>query len=296
MFSLIAFYILVFLFGAVLASFAGVVIERWRGGFEFERLPDILGWRSFCPGCKKDKKIKNATLTARQLIPLVGWLVQGGRCFRCKSPIPGRYQVVEWLMWLLFVLVTWIFLGDQPSILLLDGGIVAQHLLFWLIIVRAAGAILLADILWYELNVWLRLFLLVRIPSWWIAWLYPISDGVLWMLVLVGIYVCIYQFGRRYVKRVFGEDGEWFGQWDVMLAAIVGLLFPFLVEGLDRVGQVQMVFVYLVISSFIGMVFWYMRLLITKDTDNMMPFLPAMIVGFLVLLVRWKDLVHMLAI
>ena len=71
-----------------------------------------------------------------------------------------------------------------------------------------------------------------------------------------------------------------------MLAAIVGLLFPFLVEGLDRVGQVQMVFVYLVISSFIGMVFWYMRLLITKDTDNMMPFLPAMIVGFLVLLVR----------
>jgi prepilin signal peptidase PulO-like enzyme (type II secretory pathway) len=272
------------------------VIERGRGGFEFERLPEILGWRSFCPGCKKSKKIKNATLTAWQLIPLVGWLAQWGKCFRCKKSIPGWYQVVEWVMWLLFVLVTWLFVGNQPSILLLDSGIVVQHLIFWLFVVRAAGAIVLADMLWYELNVWLRLFLMVWILVWWLTWLFPIGDGVLRMLVFVAIYVGIYQFGKRYVKRVFGEDGEWFGQWDVMLAAVVWLLFPFLVVWLDRIAQVQMVFVYLVMSSFVGMVFWYIRLLITKDKDNMMPFLPAMIVGFVILLVWWTDLVAMLTI
>ncbi len=49
----IAFYILIALLGMVLASFAGVIIERGRGGFEFSRLPEILGGRSYCPGCNK---------------------------------------------------------------------------------------------------------------------------------------------------------------------------------------------------------------------------------------------------
>lgn len=57
-----------------------------------------------------------------------------------------------------------------------------------------------------------------------------------------------------------------------------------------------MVMLYLVVSSFVGMVFWYVRFLITKDKDNMMPFLPAMIVGFVVLMLWGKDLVAMLMV
>ena len=79
-----------------------------------------------------------------------------------------------------------------------------------------------------------------------------------------------------------------------MMAAVAGMLFPLATQGMDRVGQVQLVLVYLVLSSFMGMVFRYIRLLITNDKDAMMPFLPSMIIGFILLLVRGKDLVAMM--
>ena len=69
-------------------------------------------------------------------------------------------------------------------------------------------AILVADLLWYELNVWMWLLLMVLLPAGGLLDILPLRESVFWMLILVAIFVGIYQFGRRYVKRVFGEDGE----------------------------------------------------------------------------------------
>ncbi len=40
-------------------------------------------------------------------VPILGWLMLGGKCASCKEPIAGRYPAVELLTALLFCLVYW---------------------------------------------------------------------------------------------------------------------------------------------------------------------------------------------
>lgn len=68
------FAIFAFVFGAVFASFAGVVAFRAPKGLSIVK-PD-----SYCPSCKRPiKKYDN--------IPILSWLMLGGKCRYCKSKI-----------------------------------------------------------------------------------------------------------------------------------------------------------------------------------------------------------------
>lgn len=70
----ILFSIFAFIFGAVFASFAGVVAYRMPKGISIVK-PD-----SYCPSCKKPiKHVDN--------IPVLSWLALGGKCRYCKSKI-----------------------------------------------------------------------------------------------------------------------------------------------------------------------------------------------------------------
>jgi prepilin signal peptidase PulO-like enzyme (type II secretory pathway) len=59
--------------------------------------------RSFCPACR-------TPLWLRDLIPVVGYLLQKGRCRHCKNPIPRRYLITE-LMTVLLVVSLVVFYG-----------------------------------------------------------------------------------------------------------------------------------------------------------------------------------------
>ncbi len=62
---------------------------------------------SHCPHC-------GHRLSPSELIPLVSWLVQGGRCRACRTPIGITYPLVELISALAFVVLTWRFgLGAQ---------------------------------------------------------------------------------------------------------------------------------------------------------------------------------------
>jgi len=63
-------------------SFLGVVIDRLPAGRA------ILWDRSRCDGC-------GATLGLRELMPIVSWCLQGGRCARCKAALPRFYPLIE---------------------------------------------------------------------------------------------------------------------------------------------------------------------------------------------------------
>lgn len=52
--------------------------------------------RSACPAC-------GHTLSATELIPLVSWLIQGGKCRHCKAPISKRYPITEAILAALYV-------------------------------------------------------------------------------------------------------------------------------------------------------------------------------------------------
>ncbi len=68
--------------GAILASFVGVLVERVHTGASW------AGDRSRCDACA-------TTLTARDLIPVVSWLLTRGVCRTCGSHIPVRHVIVE---------------------------------------------------------------------------------------------------------------------------------------------------------------------------------------------------------
>ena len=78
-----------FLLGLVVGSFLNVVIHRLPRGESIVHPP------SHCPAC-------GARLGPAELVPVVSYLVQGGRCRHCGARISPRYPLVELLSGLLF--------------------------------------------------------------------------------------------------------------------------------------------------------------------------------------------------
>lgn len=83
---------IVFLVGLMVGSFLNVCI--WR----IPRAESIVFPRSHCPACR-------VTLKVRNLLPVVSWLAQGGRCSYCAARISPVYPLVELLTALSFLAV-----------------------------------------------------------------------------------------------------------------------------------------------------------------------------------------------
>ncbi|TYS66148.1 prepilin peptidase [Bacillus infantis] len=82
---------LTFLYGLLLGSFYNVV------GLRVPLKQSIVKPRSHCPYCQH-------TLRPYELIPVVSYLLQGGKCRRCKAPVSFLYPAVELATGLLFFL------------------------------------------------------------------------------------------------------------------------------------------------------------------------------------------------
>lgn len=87
-------YIFFFILGSIIGSFLNVVIHR----IPLEE--SIVFPNSACPKC--NEKIK-----AYDNLPIISWLILGGKCRKCKNPISIRYPAVELLTGLLFLLTFW---------------------------------------------------------------------------------------------------------------------------------------------------------------------------------------------
>ena len=70
------------LLGAILGSFIATLAIRWPVG------RSVVVGRSACDGCGR-------VLRARELVPLVSFIVLGGRCRRCGRPIDRLHPAVE---------------------------------------------------------------------------------------------------------------------------------------------------------------------------------------------------------
>jgi leader peptidase (prepilin peptidase)/N-methyltransferase len=82
--------IVVGLFGLTVGSFLNVCIHR------LPRRISIVFPPSNCPSC-------GTAIRWYHNIPVLGWLVLGGRCASCRAPISIRYPIVEALTALVFV-------------------------------------------------------------------------------------------------------------------------------------------------------------------------------------------------
>ena len=88
--------VLVFVLGACLGSFVNCWAYRSAKG------QSVLNGRSACPSC-------GHVLGARDLVPIVSWLLARGRCRHCKAAVSARYPITELLcgMGLLSVWLKW---------------------------------------------------------------------------------------------------------------------------------------------------------------------------------------------
>ena len=118
--SPLLFMFIAFVFALLVGSFLNVVIHRlpimmersWREQCEelaatpAGDLPegrfDLVAPRSRCPSCGHQ-------ITALQNIPVISYLVLGGKCAGCGSKISARYPVIELLTAVLTGVVAWRF-------------------------------------------------------------------------------------------------------------------------------------------------------------------------------------------
>ncbi|KKU91683.1 MAG: hypothetical protein UY23_C0001G0289 [Candidatus Jorgensenbacteria bacterium GW2011_GWA1_48_11] len=89
------FYLILFVLGLGFGSFLNVLAMRYdpnRSVFA----PESLGGRSYCPHCHK-------ILREFELIPILSFLFQRGRCRSCRHKLSPQYPIVEILSGLIFV-------------------------------------------------------------------------------------------------------------------------------------------------------------------------------------------------
>jgi leader peptidase (prepilin peptidase)/N-methyltransferase len=83
--------IIVFVFGAVIGSFLNVCIYR------IPRSKSIVKPNSFCPNCEKPIKFYDN-------IPIVSYILLGGKCRHCGAKISMRYPFVELMTAVIFLM------------------------------------------------------------------------------------------------------------------------------------------------------------------------------------------------
>lgn len=108
-------HILVVLFGFCIGSFLNVIILRLEQG----RKPD---GRSKCPHC-------GHTLRWFELVPVLSWVVQGGRCRVCKCKLSAQYPLVELVTGVTFLAVYVHTVPLAPA--LLDWLVFLVHAALW---------------------------------------------------------------------------------------------------------------------------------------------------------------------
>ncbi len=191
-------YIIVFILGTVFASFLHLYAVRMLRG------ESIVFPRSHCDNC-------NHVLKWYELIPIISYIVQRGRCNKCSKKIGTSSLIVEILTGLLFVLVYMIygfsyktllgfvivmilisiFLTDFKSMIILDSTLIV-------------GTILIYILIYLDLGVWKGLYK---------SFLYGVFAFVLMFIIKI--------LGDALFKR------ESLGGGDIKLAFLMGSILPY---------------------------------------------------------------------
>jgi leader peptidase (prepilin peptidase) / N-methyltransferase len=188
--------------GLLFGSFLTVLIHR------LPRKESVVGGRSKCPSC-------GATIRARDNIPLVSYLLLGGRCRACRARISPEYPLVELATAALFAAAAAAF--DHP--------VVAGMVALLLALLLAVGVIdarhrIIPNRLMYPS---LGLFAVLIVGA-------QLADGD--VSIARGAMGLVAYGGGLLLLALAVPRGM--GMGDVKLAAVIGLVLGSL--GLGRVG------------------------------------------------------------
>ena len=188
--------LLVFIFGLIIGSFLNVVIYRLPLAIEGQHYSIIKPKYSICPNCQ-------TRLGFLQLIPLLSFLMQKGKCRHCQAAISYQYPIVELLCGVIALWMTMQFAFEL-------------ELIFYLLFAYIAIALFVIDAKHQLLPDILSLSLL------YLGLLFHLDNEMSLSESLIGVVVGYLSLWSIYwiFKLITGREG--FGYGDFKLTAALG--------------------------------------------------------------------------
>lgn len=241
-------YIFVFIFGTIIGSFLNVVILRLK------KNKSILKDRSHCPECKKN-------LNWYELIPIISFLIQLGKCRKCHKKISWQYPLVEFFTGSLFLLA---LIYQAPFY-----GVSSIVFFIFLLIISCFLIILFV----YDL----RFYLVPDIIIFPAIILTFIFDIYLWLnagtfsVFTSSIFAAIIAGGFFLVLVLISKE-KWMGKGDIFIGILIGLIL-----GLPQI------FVALFLAFWIGAIFSIILMAIKKkNLKSKIPFGPFLVLATII--------------
>ena len=313
-------------FGLVFGSFGSVIFYRLWEWPTKETWKWFLVWRSECPKCHHKLEVRN-------LVPIFSRLFQWWKCEYCKAPISRFYPFLEVTTVLIFLAVFFICSENWISghhIWLFEGYV---YTIFMMISAWLLRIILLYDFKTYELHITATVFL--AIISLFFAFYYWTNklDILLWILIFGVIFWLIYYLSKIYVKQKYKKDAEWFWLWDVIIAPILWAWLVFFLQPNWVFERCYLVCLFIILSSLVWLIHYLLlntkiwnifsvifKLLLTFYTlffinremkrqenkekkktknpywfQNVIPFLPSMIIWFILEIILREPIINLLS-
>ena len=268
----IILYIFVFIFGTIVGSFLNVLILRYNTGIS------AMKGRSFCFSCGEK-------LGPSELIPVLSFILQRGKCRGCQSKISWQYPAVECLTGLLFV-----------AVIMKYAGFIGIMFSPWYIVISLIVVAILIAITVYDfkhkiipdglvisfsilaiLKIVADFFLINSTPA-------EAKSHLIWYLVAGPLLASPLFFIWLFSK------GKWMGLGDPKLVLGIGwFLGP--IMGLSA----------LILAFWTGAIYGLALLLLSKfrwhglkiDSKTEVPFAPFLILGFLLVFFFDIDILHL---
>src|SRR5699024_4826772 len=199
----IFFIIFFFLFGVSFGSFYNVV------GLRLPKDEIFTNDRSYCLNCKK-------TLTWYELIPVLSYLFQMGKCRGCKKKISIIYPSIELLTGILFAFSYWI-LGFQWELAV---AILFVSMLMIILVSDLTYMIIQNKVLLFFLPCFVILRMIEPLNPWWS----PVAGGVGAFLLLALIIILSRGGMGAGDMKLFGVLGIVLGLQHVLLSFFIACL------------------------------------------------------------------------
>jgi prepilin signal peptidase PulO-like enzyme (type II secretory pathway) len=254
------FYIFSFILGAVIGSFLNVVILRLK------IKEPILKDRSHCAFCKKK-------LAWQELIPILSFFLQKGRCKHCGKKISIQYPLVEFFTGLAFLLIFNFQFSIFNEFLNLQFLI---SIIFWLLITCFLLIIFVYDLKYYL-----------------------VPDKIIYPAIIIAFVYCLFGNWKSEIgnlERIFNpilaaliaglfflfivmiSKGRWMGLGDVKIGVLMGLLL-----------SLPQVFIALFLAFLSGAIVSIILLILkTKTLKSEIPFGPFL-TGATFITLLWGD-------
>ena len=291
----------VIFFGLVFGSFGSVIFYRLWEWPTKETWKWFLVWRSECPKC-------HHKLEARNLVPILSRLFQWWKCEYCKASISWFYPFLEITTVIIFLSIFFIlskYWIPGHNIWLFEGYI---YTIFITISARLLRLIFLYDIKTYELHITATVFLAIITLFFTLFFWNNKLEILLWIWIFATIFLLIYYGSKLYVKEKYWKDVEWFWLWDVIIAPILWDWLVFFLQPNWMFEWCYLVCLFIILSSLVWLLYFISELLIKKFLikrkrskkpywfQNSIPFLPSMIIWFLLEIVLRESIIWLLYI